>query len=41
MPRHLFIVGARDVPRTATGKVDKTALRFVAEALVVRDRREA
>lgn len=38
VPRHLFVVGEAEVPRTATGKVEKAALRRAAEALVARDR---
>jgi fatty-acyl-CoA synthase len=34
VPRHVFVVGETDVPRTATGKVEKSALRAAAEALV-------
>jgi len=36
VPRHLFVVGEGEVPRTATGKVEKAALRRAAEALVAR-----
>lgn len=36
VPRHLFVVSEADVPRTATGKVEKAALRRTAEALLAR-----
>ena len=36
VPRHLFVVGETEVPRTATGKVEKAALRRAAEALLAR-----
>ena len=36
VPRHVFVVGETDVPRTATGKVEKAALRRAAEALIRR-----
>ncbi len=32
VPRHLFVIEANDVPRTGTGKVEKPALRRMAEA---------
>ena len=38
VPRHLFVVGAAEVPRTGSGKVEKTALRRKAEALVAGER---
>jgi fatty-acyl-CoA synthase len=38
VPRHLFVIGEPDVPRTATGKVEKTSLRALAEALIERTR---
>src|SRR5215470_4872748 len=38
VPRHLFVVGEADVPRTATGKVEKAALRRAAEALIANQR---
>jgi len=38
VPRHLFVVAEHDVPRTATGKVEKAALRRIAEALLARSR---
>jgi len=38
VPRHLFVVGEADVPRTATGKVEKAALRRAAETLLARER---
>jgi len=38
VPRHLFVVGEGDVPRTATGKVEKAALRRAAETLLARTR---
>jgi acyl-CoA synthetase (AMP-forming)/AMP-acid ligase II len=38
VPRHLFVVTEIEVPRTATGKVDKAALRRAAEVLVARER---
>jgi fatty-acyl-CoA synthase len=38
VPRHLFVVGETDVPRTATGKVEKESLRRTAQALVERGR---
>jgi fatty-acyl-CoA synthase len=34
VPRHVFVVGESEVPRTATGKVEKAALRRTAEALI-------
>jgi acyl-CoA synthetase (AMP-forming)/AMP-acid ligase II len=36
VPRHVFVVGEHEVPRTATGKVEKTALRRMAETLLAR-----
>ena len=39
VPRHLFVVGETDVPRTGSGKVEKAALRRAAEALIERERR--
>lgn len=38
VPRHLFVIGETDVPRTATGKVEKESLRRTAQALVERGR---
>jgi fatty-acyl-CoA synthase len=38
VPRHLFVIGETEVPRTATGKVEKAALRRAAEALIARER---
>ena len=38
VPRHLFVVGEAEVPRTATGKVEKAALRRAAEALIACER---
>jgi fatty-acyl-CoA synthase len=35
VPRHVFAIGEDEVPRTGTGKVEKTALREVARRLVV------
>lgn len=32
VPRHVFVIDAKDVPRTGTGKVEKPALRRMAEA---------
>jgi fatty-acyl-CoA synthase len=34
VPRHVFVVAESEVPRTATGKVEKVALRKVAEGRV-------
>jgi fatty-acyl-CoA synthase len=34
VPRHVFVVGEADVPRTGSGKVEKAALRRAAQALV-------
>ena len=34
VPRHVFLVDERDVPRTATGKIEKVALRRMAGARV-------
>ncbi len=34
VPRYVFVVAASEVPRTATGKVEKAALRRAAEALI-------
>jgi fatty-acyl-CoA synthase len=36
VPRHLFVVGESEVPRTATGKVEKASLRGLAETLIQR-----
>ncbi|HZP43393.1 MAG TPA: AMP-binding protein [Candidatus Binatia bacterium] len=36
VPRHVFLVGDEDVPRTASGRVEKTALRAEAERRVRR-----
>jgi fatty-acyl-CoA synthase len=36
VPRHFFVVGENEVPRTGTGKVEKAALRRAAEARVGR-----
>jgi len=36
VPRHLFVVGETDVPRTGTGKVEKARLRNLAETLIRR-----
>ena len=36
VPRHVFVVAEHEVPRTATGKVEKTALRRMAETLLAR-----
>jgi acyl-CoA synthetase (AMP-forming)/AMP-acid ligase II len=36
VPRFVFLVGEREVPRNGTGKVEKAALRRAAEALVAR-----
>ncbi len=40
VPRHLFVVGEDDVPRTATGKVEKAALRRAAETLIAGEHSE-
>jgi fatty-acyl-CoA synthase len=34
VPRHVFAIGDQDVPRTGTGKVEKPALREMAQRLV-------
>ncbi|TMA36759.1 MAG: hypothetical protein E6J79_12420, partial [Deltaproteobacteria bacterium] len=31
VPRHVFVVAEADLPRTASGKVEKAALRRLAE----------
>jgi fatty-acyl-CoA synthase len=36
VPRHVFLVDESQVPRTATGKVEKAALRRAAEALITK-----
>ena len=33
-PRHLFLIDDTDLPRTATGKIEKAALRRLAEARI-------
>jgi len=38
VPRHVFVVREHEVPRTATGKVEKAALRSAAAALIERAR---
>jgi acyl-CoA synthetase (AMP-forming)/AMP-acid ligase II len=32
VPRHVFVIAERDVPRTGTGKIEKPALRKMAQA---------
>ena len=38
IPRHVFVIADADLPRTGTGKIEKAALRRVAEARVAADR---
>jgi fatty-acyl-CoA synthase len=32
VPRHVFVIAERDVPRTGTGKIEKPALKKMAQA---------
>ena len=37
VPRHLFVIADGEVPRTATGKIEKAALKQLAAARLTAD----